>query len=453
MPVWSWSGHSERRQLHGETDAVVAAKAAAALDGGLTPIVCRRRNARRARRRADAWPWLAGSSTRWRRCWARALALVAWPTSRSGRSVRAHGDAGGSAGGACVAAAEAGGGGCRGRVACCTAAASRPPMPRNCSRCRTSMADWSAARRSTRMNFWRLRVPEIGRAARPERTTMAMIGNSTCSSCRSWWRSRCAGSSCCSMARAPTWARHSAADRRAASSAPPARPISCRARRRSSRRCFSCRASGLTYLGTTQREDGSHAARRDAGRRRRPKAGRRHGARARRAGPRRLTRRAAGVDIEGGRRTEIARTEATGIVAAQRSECRHRILRTIPERRRGEIGRHAVLRGQWRKPWEFESPRRHHRSQSAPGGSTSRGNEVRGGADGSVPCAVNARSGCLAGAIDAGTVFPDPPLHHRRPGARPAAALRRRAPRRPTVPMRPSCRRTNAASRRSRTRG
>src|SRR5450432_2914072 len=34
------AGHSERRQLHGETDAVVAAKAAAALDGGMTPIVC-----------------------------------------------------------------------------------------------------------------------------------------------------------------------------------------------------------------------------------------------------------------------------------------------------------------------------------------------------------------------------------------------------------------------------
>jgi triosephosphate isomerase (TIM) len=33
-------GHSERRQMHGETDGVVAAKAAAALDGGLTPIVC-----------------------------------------------------------------------------------------------------------------------------------------------------------------------------------------------------------------------------------------------------------------------------------------------------------------------------------------------------------------------------------------------------------------------------
>ena len=33
-------GHSERRQLHGETDVMVAAKAAAALDGGLTPVVC-----------------------------------------------------------------------------------------------------------------------------------------------------------------------------------------------------------------------------------------------------------------------------------------------------------------------------------------------------------------------------------------------------------------------------
>ncbi len=33
-------GHSERRQLHGETDAMVAAKAEAALAGGLTPVVC-----------------------------------------------------------------------------------------------------------------------------------------------------------------------------------------------------------------------------------------------------------------------------------------------------------------------------------------------------------------------------------------------------------------------------
>ena len=33
-------GHSERRQGHGETDALVAAKARAVLDAGMTPIVC-----------------------------------------------------------------------------------------------------------------------------------------------------------------------------------------------------------------------------------------------------------------------------------------------------------------------------------------------------------------------------------------------------------------------------
>lgn len=33
-------GHSERRQYHGETDAIVAAKAQAALAKGVTPIVC-----------------------------------------------------------------------------------------------------------------------------------------------------------------------------------------------------------------------------------------------------------------------------------------------------------------------------------------------------------------------------------------------------------------------------
>lgn len=33
-------GHSERRAYHGETDAVVAAKAVAALKSGLTPIIC-----------------------------------------------------------------------------------------------------------------------------------------------------------------------------------------------------------------------------------------------------------------------------------------------------------------------------------------------------------------------------------------------------------------------------
>jgi triosephosphate isomerase len=37
---WVIVGHSERRQLHGETDAVVAAKATRALQAGLRPIVC-----------------------------------------------------------------------------------------------------------------------------------------------------------------------------------------------------------------------------------------------------------------------------------------------------------------------------------------------------------------------------------------------------------------------------
>jgi triosephosphate isomerase len=33
-------GHSERRQVHGESDDLVHAKAKAAIDGGLTPIIC-----------------------------------------------------------------------------------------------------------------------------------------------------------------------------------------------------------------------------------------------------------------------------------------------------------------------------------------------------------------------------------------------------------------------------
>ena len=37
---WVLAGHSERRSYHAETDAVVAAKAQAALAAGLTPVVC-----------------------------------------------------------------------------------------------------------------------------------------------------------------------------------------------------------------------------------------------------------------------------------------------------------------------------------------------------------------------------------------------------------------------------
>ena len=37
---YALAGHSERRQMHGETDAEVARKSKAALDAGITPIVC-----------------------------------------------------------------------------------------------------------------------------------------------------------------------------------------------------------------------------------------------------------------------------------------------------------------------------------------------------------------------------------------------------------------------------
>jgi triosephosphate isomerase len=37
---WALCGHSERRRDHGETDALVARKAAAALRHGLTPLIC-----------------------------------------------------------------------------------------------------------------------------------------------------------------------------------------------------------------------------------------------------------------------------------------------------------------------------------------------------------------------------------------------------------------------------
>lgn len=38
--AWALCGHSERRAMHGESSALVAAKAASALSAGLTPVVC-----------------------------------------------------------------------------------------------------------------------------------------------------------------------------------------------------------------------------------------------------------------------------------------------------------------------------------------------------------------------------------------------------------------------------
>ena len=77
-------GHSERRAAHGETDALVRAKAVAAAAAGLTPIVCvGESEAERAAGRADAIiaGQLAGSLP--------GGSPGSSPTSRSGRSARA----------------------------------------------------------------------------------------------------------------------------------------------------------------------------------------------------------------------------------------------------------------------------------------------------------------------------------------------------------------------------
>ena len=86
-----WSGHSERRQYHGETTRVVNAKVAAAFRSGLVPDRVRRRGPRRSARPATR------SRTRWPRSTARSRGsppsrsrTSSSPTSRSGRSAPAR---------------------------------------------------------------------------------------------------------------------------------------------------------------------------------------------------------------------------------------------------------------------------------------------------------------------------------------------------------------------------
>ncbi len=65
--TWVILGHSERRQNHGETDALVHAKVGAALTAGLTPIVCVGETAdqRRSGEETEVVGWqLAGSLPR-----------------------------------------------------------------------------------------------------------------------------------------------------------------------------------------------------------------------------------------------------------------------------------------------------------------------------------------------------------------------------------------------------
>ncbi len=108
-------GHSERRQLHGETDGMVAAKAVAALNGGLTPVVCLGETL--AERDAGQTLDVVG-----RQFDAVAATLGDAPDAgcaglRAGLGDRhgAHGNAGRSTGSAWILAAAARGGGCRGR--------------------------------------------------------------------------------------------------------------------------------------------------------------------------------------------------------------------------------------------------------------------------------------------------------------------------------------------------
>ncbi len=118
-------GHSERRQLHGETDAVVAAKARAALDAGLTPIACvgetlaeRERGATDAvvgRQVAALIAALGADVARIVVAYEPVWAIGTGRTASPAEAQEVH----------AVAAGAAGGGGRRRRKRCCTAAASR----------------------------------------------------------------------------------------------------------------------------------------------------------------------------------------------------------------------------------------------------------------------------------------------------------------------------------------
>ena len=114
--------------------------------------------------------------------------------------------------------------------------------------------------------------------------------------------------------------------------------------------------------------------------------------------------------------------------------------------RRGEIGRHAVLRGQWRKPWEFESPRRHQNDKA-------REREAGAGHCGDGSCCASRFDGAVVDTIMLEQYFPIllfilVGLAARGCSCSPSARCSR-----PTVPTRRSCPRTSAGSRLSRTRG
>ena len=148
-------GHSERRALYQEDDPLVARKFVAAQSQELIPILCvgetleeRERGRRRSgSRQLAAVLDLAGVA-------ALAAAVIAYEpvwaigtgknaTPEQAQDVHALIRTRDCGRDAKIAPS----------CACSTAAASRLRMPASCSRCRTSMAVWSAAPRSRRMSF------------------------------------------------------------------------------------------------------------------------------------------------------------------------------------------------------------------------------------------------------------------------------------------------------------
>lgn len=78
-------GHSERRTYHNEDDALVAAKAAAALKHELTPIICIGEHPRSARRATTSSTARSSCAARWPGCPPSRSARSSSPTSRCGR--------------------------------------------------------------------------------------------------------------------------------------------------------------------------------------------------------------------------------------------------------------------------------------------------------------------------------------------------------------------------------
>ncbi len=145
-------GHSERRQLLRRHGRDRRGEGGAGAGGRVDADRLRRRDARRARGRDDT---SRGAAAARRGAGAVGRRGSGWssPTSRSGRSARDERPRP-SRRRRCMRRC---GRGWRRRVRrtcrCCTAAASRRTTRRRCSRCRTSTAGWSAARRSKAAEF------------------------------------------------------------------------------------------------------------------------------------------------------------------------------------------------------------------------------------------------------------------------------------------------------------